>query len=614
MKLVFDLEADGWRDEATRVWCLVAVRADVPQMPKQFGPEHIEDALKYLDEADELIGHNILNYDLPVLERLYGWTPKPGTILTDTVVLSRLLKSDRRLPKGCPGSMGTHSLGAWGYRLGRGKPDHDDWTQYSEEMLHRCTEDAQINVGVYRALVREARDTGVDWRDSRNTEHRIAEIITQQETNGVPFDIDAAYNLKAELEVGIRDIDEELVPSIPEVPLPKSKQPTWPKKQFKKDGSPTAQALRYYGDGHDRYRTDIIVKTAPINLGSDKQVKEYLLSIGWRPTEWNYKKDPKTGKPLRDMVGNKIRTSPKLTEDSMESLEEGLGKKIALRLKMAHRLSLVTGLIDNVRPDGKLTASAIPQGTPTGRMTHRVVVNIPGSEAYLGHELRDLFTTEEGYTRVGIDLKNCQLRGLCHYMEDPEYQRAVLEGTKENDDDSHCLARDLAGLDTRQQGKKFTYSILFGASNEKLAADLGISVVEAEHARKRFFANLVKLDELMKRLEKEWKTLGYLKGLDGRAIWVRAKHMLLVYLLQDLEACVMKNFIIRLCDHASGHKVDYKLVTTMHDEVQFLVRTEEVSTFKMYAQTAIKEVNAKFNLKCPQEIDIELGRTWADCH
>jgi DNA polymerase I-like protein with 3'-5' exonuclease and polymerase domains len=481
-------------------------------------------------------------------------------------------------------------------------------------MLHRCSEDAVINALVYRELKRETIELPVDVTQALQLEHDIAKIITQQEINGVPFDLDNATNLMAELQVGILDIDEELVPTIPEVPLSKSRQPKWPSKQFKKDGSPTVAALRYYGDDFSRYSTDIIVKTEPINLGSDKQVKNYLLSIGWVPTEWNFKKDPITNKPIRDMRGNKVQTSPKLTEDSYDSLDSDIGKTISHRLKMAHRKALVSGLIDRVRPDGKLTASAIPMGTPTGRMVHRGVVNIPGGDSYLGKELRSLFGTEQGMIRVGIDQVNCQLRALGHYMGDPVFIEALLSGTQEEDNDSHCLGRDMAGLQTRAQGKKFIYSTLFGAGSEKLAADLGISVTEAKIATEKFFANMPHLQALVDNLKKQWKAVGFIKGLDNRPLWVRSEHMLLVYLMQSLEAIVMKEFIVGLGTLVKHRSLTYKIVTTMHDEVQYLVKPDDVGLFRRAAHMVIDQINAKYRLQCPQAIDIRVGKTWQECH
>jgi hypothetical protein len=623
VELVFDAEADGFLEQATQVWCICIKELGSDSPVEEYGPDRIHEALDRLSEADVLIGHNILDYDFPLLEKLYGWKPPVEVDRIDTVVKSRLLRSDRPLPPGCPGNVGPHSLEAWGYRVGRGKPSHDDWTQFTPEMLHRCSEDVEINVLTHEYLIKEDRELHkVDWTQSLGIEHAITPIITEQKLNGCPLDIPLVFNTWLEIGRKILAIDKEVVPLIPEVALPKSKQTTWPSKQYKKDGTPTVQALKYYGPDFGRekeYRTDLVVKTAPINLGSDKQVKEYLLSIGWVPTEWNFKKDPKTKKPLRDQMGNKVRSSPKITEDSLESctFAEGhqeTGALIVERLMLSHRHSMLKGFLRDVRPDGRIPAEAIPMGTPTGRMVHRKVVNVPRNTSPYGKELRSCFTTVPGKTRVGIDLKSCQLRGLAHYMRDIEFREQVVNGSP------HEYSADMAGLEgdektgKKDKGKKLNYSVLFGAQPPKIAADLGLGIVEAKATIARFFKNLPKLDALMKRLKHEWRTNGYLLGPDGRAIWVRSEHMLLVYLMQALESVVIKEFIISLYHKAKAHGIDFELVTSMHDECQWLVEDPCVTQFSMLAKDAIDEINVKYKLWCPQDIDVNLGKTWAECH
>jgi DNA polymerase I-like protein with 3'-5' exonuclease and polymerase domains len=200
-------------------------------------------------------------------------------------------------------------------------------------------------------------------------------------------------------------------------------------------------------------------------------------------------------------------------------------------------------------------------------------------------------------------------------MEDEEFQRQVIEGSP------HEYAAEMAGLvgdnkmSAKDKGKKLNYTVLFGGGDEKVATDLGLSIVEAKRVRKTFFRNLPALDRLHKQLKRQWKAKGYLEGIDGRAIWVRAEHMLLVYLMQGLESVVIKNFMIELGRRTSFMNFDeYELVTTSHDETQYLVRNDSVNMFKLCANVAIADVNAKFNLTCPQAIDINIGTTWAECH
>lgn len=87
--------------------------------------------------------------------------------IIDTLVWSQTLNPDRKLPKGCPtirpnpftgknDKVGPHSVDAWGYRVSRAKPSHHDWTKFSPEMLHRCSEDVVIQEKIFYALLEEA--------------------------------------------------------------------------------------------------------------------------------------------------------------------------------------------------------------------------------------------------------------------------------------------------------------------------------------------------------------------------------------------------------------------------------------------------------------------------
>lgn len=111
-----------------------------------YTPEDLHKGIKLLGEADELIGHNIISYDLACLRQLHDFYYDGE--LFDTLVVSRLLNPDRT---------GGHSIEAWGRKLGLHKPEHEDWSQFSKEMLHRCHQDVLINYRVYKALVKEGR-------------------------------------------------------------------------------------------------------------------------------------------------------------------------------------------------------------------------------------------------------------------------------------------------------------------------------------------------------------------------------------------------------------------------------------------------------------------------
>lgn len=163
---MFDLEADGFLEDSTKVHCLVGRDLETEEVA-QFHGNTLEDIGKYLDTAEIIVGHNIIGYDLDMLKKYLGWVPKKGTTLVDTMIMSRVLDPDRQLPKGCPTSyrnpvtgklerVTPHSIAAWGYRVGRKKPEHYEWGEFSEAMLHRCSEDVDIQTLVLYELLKEA--------------------------------------------------------------------------------------------------------------------------------------------------------------------------------------------------------------------------------------------------------------------------------------------------------------------------------------------------------------------------------------------------------------------------------------------------------------------------
>jgi DNA polymerase III epsilon subunit-like protein len=124
--------------------------------------------VKKLEKADVLIGHNIINYDIPLIkEQFPDFTPR-GQML-DTLVLSRLFYphiADRdfeRRPQGMPQRLyGRHSLEAWGHRLKCFKGDfgkHEAaWDKYTPEMLDYCIQDTMVTVKLYELLKRRMNE------------------------------------------------------------------------------------------------------------------------------------------------------------------------------------------------------------------------------------------------------------------------------------------------------------------------------------------------------------------------------------------------------------------------------------------------------------------------
>lgn len=667
MYLVFDWEANGLLEEVTTAHCFVGIDVGSGEKFESYtGQEDwIQRSLDYMDTATVLIGHNIIGYDLPMLEKLYSWKPKPDVQVVDTYIQSRTQHPDRRRPFNMKGKGGPHGLDAWGYRVGRGKPSYDQWETFDMEMLHRCSEDVAINVLTYKKLCEEGEQEVLNfwsssspWLKALRLEQAVQVYITKMGVNGCPVDQPQMEERIADLTVMMDEIEDDVLPSIPKKI---SIHGVVVSKPFKKNGD-LAKMVTDWTD-EDVGGPFSRVKYTPLNLGSEKQVKEYLLSIGWIPTEYNFKKvtqrehdDPSSpyhgqtvNREAKDKDGNKVRAGPKLTEDSFKSLKSDVGKKIANYLQRSHRRSLLEGLVKRIRPDGRVS-QGITGIASTGRYKHTGIVNIP-STGWYGHEIRSCFIAPDGYKMIGTDAASCQLRMLAHYMGDEEYIRTVCEGEEaiEQPDKTeiyvgtdvhtrnglaaglidpdwveHCKGKfihDLAHDDiynvlsyNRRLAKNFIYGLLFGAGDPKIADTLGVTVRKAKQIRATFMAGLPALAALLDKLDKVYKARGYVIAPDGRKLYVRSAHMMLVYLLQGAEATFMKVAWCYLNNGIQKAELDVQLAMFNHDEFQDLVAEKDVDAYMEIAKVAFVKAGEYLKFKCPTAGGPKVGLSWYETH
>lgn len=448
------------------------------------------------------------------------------------------------------------------------------------------------------------------WIKALGVELKVAKIIHDQAQTGWLFDVDKCKVFIGVLANTMDEIDERLKPMLPTYVKQFGVTVLEP---FKMNGKPK-KMVTDWGIEVEGPFTRIFYED--MNLGSDKQVKEFLLTIGWEPTWYNFrKKDSDLGK-------RGDRMSPKLSDSgnlcpNLDELDGDLGRDIATYLKNKHRRSLLEGLLKVVRPDGRIPAEANTLGAATHRMTHRKITCIPGPNAFFGPEIRSLFIAREGYSIVGVDSKSNQMRILAHYLklnDKHPYARSILYGTKEDNSDAHCIARDMAGLAERFEGKTLNYSILFGSGDPSLAKKLGKTVAAVKRIKKKFFGNLPELPTLLKGVKHVIDTRGYLKGLDGRKIWLTQSYKALNYLLQSAEAVYMKYALVFLDEAIKKEGLDAKFVANIHDEFQLEVKDEDIERVSELCLWTMEYTGEYLNLNVPMAGDVNVGKTWAETH
>lgn len=640
--LVGDLEADGFLDEATRVWCGSLTQSG-SGVVDSYGPDEIPEFLHAMEQADVLVFHNGLGYDFPLLKKLYNW--EFNGAIVDTLLMSRLQRPDRKLPKSCPNrGAKPHSIEAWGYRVGRGKPEHNDWSQYTPEMGHRCDEDALIGDLTYQALKKEG---GPAWRNAHALTHDLFKILYEQEKYGWLFDLEFSAKAIHMLDHWVERIDKIVVPNLPLVmeiqEQKKAGEYNYVRKPFLKSGAYSKSAVAWLeGGGYDASVRSIVaapfsrISYRPVNLNSNKEVKDWLLREGWEPEEWNYKKDEK-GRYIYGDDGERIKTSPVLNGDDPFNGVSGLiGSLIARRVQCRHRKSQIEGWIKRLRPDGRLS-QVITGICTTGRLKHSGIVNVPGEDAFFGDWMRKCFIAKPGYKIVGVDSAGCQNRMLAARVGNDAFTETLINGKKEDKTSIHHLNQRAiadAGIKvTYKQSKNLNYAFMFGARDPKLGSTIGKGPKEGAIIRAALLGVAPGFEELVNSLTEEWKSNakqrinrwgrveyyeGWCTGLDGRPIHIESEHQILVYMLQSDEAILMQHALVLLKswldEEGWTHGVEYGFVANVHDEYQAEVRDDCVDRYCELATKAIEVAAVNLEIACPHKGEADVGVNWKETH
>ena len=239
-RVIFDIETNGLLEEQgargifamNKIHCLVIMDIDTGEIIDYVndGVENdLEEGVRILMEADLLVGHNILDFDIPAIRLIYPWFEPPGRII-DTLVMVRMCfadvkEKDFRLAakKQLEGKLiGLQGLEAWGQRLQRHKGDykkdrenalkqiHKDkgiepptveelhvyvWGTWNEEMHDYCVNDVEVNKEVWDKV------DATNWsHEATVMEHHIHALMIQQERNGFYFDLERAEKLAVQLQ------------------------------------------------------------------------------------------------------------------------------------------------------------------------------------------------------------------------------------------------------------------------------------------------------------------------------------------------------------------------------------------------------------------------------
>lgn len=630
--IVFDIETDGLLDTTKRFWCGWLYDSYTDLYTGYTDLDEFFDALnKYGTSGYSIVGHNICKFDIPALKKLKGerFAFDVRDVCIDTLVLARLIYSNikdtdvglmrsGRLPKALYGS---HSLKAYGYRMGELKGTYGEhegaWDKFTHEMYEYNKQDVVVTLKLFQKLMAKGYPL-----KAIQLEHDIAWVMAKQERNGFVFDKDQATKLYSELAGKRQVLYENLV----------SKGGSWTvykgDKIYKRDNAKRGIKA---GVPYPQY------EEVTFNPNSRQHIAKVLMDRGWEPTEMT-----PTGAPKVDEETLKTAKGIDLTEDILEYLL--INKRIA---QLAEGDNAWLKLMKD-DPDGytRIHGSVNPNGAVTGRATHAYpnVAQVPAGRSPYGEECRSLFRVPTGWYEAGIDASGLELRCFAHFLypyDHGEYVNEILNG------DIHTHNQKMAGLPTRDQAKTMIYCMMYGGGDGKLGEVINGTAKDGKALKERFFTAVPAYKELCSDIERtlitssEWvggvnkvtwrkrvhpdnsnlSITHSILGLDRRVVYVRSPHSALNTLLQSAGALICKKWVclveenMRKAGYKHGWDGDFAMMAWVHDETQIACRTREIAEDCVrIAQESMRQTQEFFKFNCQLDTEGKIGANWFDCH
>ena len=614
MTTVFDIETDGLLDVLTKIH-VMSWSNDMGEVKHT----HDYDEMRYvLLNTETLVGHNHIRFDIPAVEKVLGI--KVEARLIDTLALSWYLHHDRL----------KHGLEGYGEEYGVPKPVIKDWnTLTPEEYAHRCDEDVKINNRLWRDLDMKLNRLYAEPEDKdRLIDYLSFKLDCAREQEALQWKLDVPKAQAAYDEISL--LKEEKVEQLAEA-MPKrvlTRIATRPKVMHKKDGELSSNGekweilCRQYKQPTTTMK--FVVKTGQErgNPNSNEQVKDWLYSLGWKPSTYKFTRNKVTGDEKQIA---QIRNNGELCQSvrSLGEVDPAVDLLDGLTV-LTHRAGILKSFLE-CHKDGWLEAG-IAGLTNTFRFKHyRPLVNLPSVDKPYGDVIRGCLTCPEGYVLAGADMTSLEDTTKRHYMKphDPDYVEAMSkEGfdphldlalhagviTQDDIDKHNSGERSLKSL--RKNYKVVNYSATYGVGAPKLARETGMTSKEAKTLLMAFWSRNWSIERVANNLRtRELFGSMWLKNpVSGFWYSLRSEKDRFSTLNQGTGVFCFDTWV-SIC-RSKG----IKSIGQFHDEVIALVKEgEEGAVEKIMHEAAIK-LNEKVQLNVPLGTDVQFGKTYADIH
>lgn len=393
----------------------------------------------------------------------------------------------------------------------------------------------------------------------------LAYVLIDMELTGIRVDKDYLLKLKDELEVKIKDMEEDI-----------------------------------YKDAGCEF-----------NISSPKQLGEVLFIKLELPYPKKRKKDETSYSTSRDIL------------DKVSPYHPIVNKVLEYRMLTKLYANYVVGLLDKIKEDGKVHTIFNQCLTRTGRLssTEPNLQNIPIRSDY-SRLIRKAFIPENDSIIMSSDYSQIELRVFASLSKATNLIQAFVE-----DKDIHSkTASDIFKVDIkdvdksmRRTAKAVNFGILYGISSFGLSEDLKIDVGSAKEFMDNYLETYPGISEYMDKEKREAYKNGYVTTIMNRRrvidelkssnYMVRSggERMALNTPIQGSAADILKKAMVDLYSEMTKRDLKSKILIQVHDELVLNVYKDELDEVKELVRDKMENV---IKLDVPLKVDTETGNDW----
>lgn len=628
---VFDIETDGLLESLTKIHCLSYSKITNGEVVDKGSFTDYEEMKTFLLNQEILVGHNIVRFDVPAIEKVLGITVNCRKV--DTLALSWYLWPTRS----------RHGLEVWGYELGVKKPEIEDWNNLNiRDYIFRCESDVDINTLLLSKIMTYLMMVYGDLDRILNLIDYLVfklECAREQEEVKCKIDRNLVNSSLQELNVMREDKIEALIAAMPK--NIKYREVLKPKKLLKKDGTYSSIGIKWLNllvdQGLPEDTEGPVLQITSIedgNPSSTTQLKNWLSALGWEPKNFEYRKNTKgeINQVSQIYVGDQVCPSIKLLYEVEPALEN-----LDMLSLINHRISIFESFLSKM-DDESFVKAEVNGFTNTLRFKHvKPIVNLPSKFKFYGDKIRgSIIAPNEESLLCGSDMSSLEDSTKQHYMYffDPEYVTqmrtpgfdphldiAVLAGmlTDEQSEEHKIYSKTKGsqGIDhsqVRGKSKTVNFAAVYGAGPPKIAQSTGMPLEQAQKLHKTYWER----NKAVKQVANSCQTqTTYMDGVEQMWLLNPVSNFWYTLRFEKDKFSTLNQGTGVYCFDLWVREVrarGIKIMLQYHDEIAFPLATSEKDSIELMLKEAISSVNSKVRLNVPLGISIDFNTNYAAIH